>query len=375
MDTATGVSTVLVKPVSADCNLSCTYCFYLSSSRLYPHTRIHRMSDEVLKKLIIQMLSISPERAHFCWQGGEPTLAGLEFYKRAVKYQSLFRAIHQIVENSIQSNGLLIDDEWGDFLSKHSFLVGVSLDGPLEIHDSYRRDPRGKGSYNLVIKCTENLARHHVEFNILAVINNYNVKEPKMLYRFFVDRGFKYLQFIPCVELDSSGEIAWFSITPEEYGRFLCEVFDKWFDSGVSKIYVRDFEEILMLYVLGDTSSCVFADECGRYIVVEHNGDVYPCDFFIEPEWLLGNILEDDLENILKSRKLREFAFTKEKLRGKCIGCKWLNYCRGGCPKHWKTTNFSYNYFCQSYKVFFEYAHEKFLELKERLTSFPHRSL
>jgi len=367
MSTATEISTVLVKPVSADCNLSCTYCFYLPKSKLYPHTKIHRMNNEVLKKLVVQMLSISPERVHFCWQGGEPTLAGLEFYKRAVKYQSLFRAPSQIVENSIQTNGLLINDDWGKFLAKHKFLVGVSLDGPPEIHDFYRKDPRGRGSYNLVIRCTKILSKYNVDFNILTVLNDRNVKKPKLLYRFLVDMGFKYLQFIPCVELDSNGKIAKFSITPEEYGRFLCEVFDEWFNEGSPKIYVRDFEEILMTYVLGKTPGCIFSSRCGRYIVVEHNGDVYPCDFFVEPKWLLGNIMKDDLEDILKSSKFREFASIKEKLRRKCVGCKWLEYCKGGCPKHWKITNFSHNYFCQSYKVFFEHAHERFLELKERL--------
>ncbi|MEM2514064.1 MAG: anaerobic sulfatase maturase [Candidatus Bathyarchaeia archaeon] len=359
------ISSVLVKPVSADCNLSCTYCFYLPKSSLYPETKIHRMSDEVLMSLIVQILTLSNnKKVSFCWQGGEPTLAGIDFYRKALHYQSIFSARFQVVENSIQTNGVLIDDKWASFLSTYGFLVGLSLDGPKDIHDYYRKRRGGLGSYEDVIKCIEILRRFGVEFNILTVVNNLNVKDPKGLYKFMMNMGLKHLQFIPCVERDSGGGVAYYSVTPEDYGRFLCEVFDEWFNGGYPGAYVRDFEEILMSYVFGDTPSCIFGRRCGRYIVIEYNGDVYPCDFYVDRKWLLGNIVEDSIEDIIANEKFLEFIFIKDRLTEKCRDCNWLKYCNGGCPKHWEIKDYSENYFCKSYKMFFEHAHDKFLKLK-----------
>lgn len=358
------ISSVLVKPVSADCNLSCAYCFYLPKSNLYPEVEVHRMSEEVLMSLVIQTLSLPHKTISFCWQGGEPTLAGIDFYRRALRYQFMFKASSQIVENSIQTNGLLIDDRWASFLSTYNFLVGVSLDGPKEMHDYYRKSRGGYGSYDAVIKCINTLRRLNVKFNILTVVNKLNVKDPKGLYKFMVNMGFKYLQFIPCVERDSSGGIAEYSVTPEDYGRFLCEVFNEWFNNGNPEVYIRDFEEILISYVLGDTPSCLFGRRCGRYIVVEYNGDVYPCDFYVDRKWLLGNIVEDSIEDIIANEKFLEFTSIKDRLIEKCWGCVWLKYCNGGCPRHWEIKNYSENYFCKSYKMFFEHAHDKFIKLK-----------
>ena len=367
VNSETQISSVLVKPVSADCNLSCTYCFYLPKSELYPETKVHRMSDNVLRNLIAQMLSLAPEKVSFCWQGGEPTLAGLNFYKKAIRYQLLFKAPFQIVENSIQTNGILINEEWAKFLAGYDFLVGVSLDGPQEIHDYYRKRRGGSGSYKDVIRCLNTLSRHHVKFNILTVLNARNVRDPRGLYKFLTDRGFRYLQFIPCVE-KRNGRIADFSITPEEYGEFLCEVFDEWFNDGAPNTYVRDFEDILISYVTGDTPNCVFGRTCGRYVVVEYNGDVYPCDFYVERKWFLGNIMHEPIEDIIRKRKFMEFKNRKIELTKKCRGCKWLRYCNGGCPRHWEILDFTQNYFCESYKTFFEYSHERFMKLKNRIS-------
>ncbi len=366
------VESVLVKPVSADCNLSCTYCFYKSKVKLYPETKIHRMSDEILKNLIAQMLSLAPRKVSFCWQGGEPTLAGLDFYRKVMHYQSIFKAPLQIVENSMQTNGLLIDEKWASFLARSGFLVGVSLDGPREIHDYYRKTSGGLGSYDNVIRCLNILAKFGVKFNILTVIHKRNVKMPRELYNFLTGMGFRYLQFIPCVEKGSDGNLAEFSVTPEEYGSFLCEVFDEWFNRGAPNTYVRDFEELLISYVTGDTPSCVFGQECGRYIVVEYNGDVYPCDFYVEQKWLLGNLMEEPIEEIIKGKKFAEFKSRKSKLTKKCGRCKWLKYCNGGCPRHWEILGFTENYFCRSYKRFFRHSHKQFLKLKNLVKSSKH---
>jgi len=368
-DSSPPISSVLVKPVSADCNLSCTYCFYLPKARLYPEVETHRMSDEVLAKLTAQILSLSAERVSFCWQGGEPTLAGIDFYRRALRYQSMFKAPFQVVENSLQTNGMLIDDRWASFLSRYDFLVGVSLDGPKEIHDYYRRNRAGLGSYEAVIRCIDTLRNYGVKFNILTVVNDRNVRDPKSLYRFMVDMGFKYLQFIPCVEVDPNGGVASYSISPEDYGRFLCEIFDEWFNDGSPEVYVRDFEDLLISYILGETPSCIFGRRCGRYVVVEYNGDVYPCDFYVDRRWLLGNIMEDSIEDIISSERLIEFASTKGKLIEKCRDCRWIRYCNSGCPRHWEITGYSENYFCRSYKRFFEYTHDRFIKLKNIVES------
>jgi len=359
------ISSVLVKPVSADCNLACEYCFYSSKAALYPETRRHRMSDRVLRELIAQLMSLLLDHASFCWQGGEPTLAGVDFYRKVVKYQSLFGISGQTVENSLQTNGTLIDEEWAKFLSRYKFLVGVSLDGPESLHNYYRKDHAGGGSYDRVMDGIKWLRRYDVNFNILVLLNKKNIKHPKKLYRFLVEQGFRYLQFIPCVERNSeNGGLAEYSISPQQYGRFLCEVFDEWTRDGIPQIYIRDFEDILFVYVTGETSSCMFGWECGKYVVVEYNGDVYPCDFFVEPRWFLGNLMEKPLEEIIASEKFLEFKKRKSKFARKCEGCPWLQYCRGGCPKHWIVVNSDHNYFCSAYKMFFEHAHEGFLRLK-----------
>ena len=358
------VSSVLVKPVSADCNLACKYCFYSPKIALYPETKRHQMSDRVLRELIAQVMSLSLDRVSFCWQGGEPTLAGLGFYRRVIEYQSQFRIPGQVVENSIQTNGTLINEEWARFLSRHGFLVGVSLDGPKELHDYYRKDRFGGGSYEKVMAGIESLRKYDVNFNILVLLNNMNVKHPKELYRFFLNKGFRYLQFIPCVEIDAeTGRVADYSISPEQYGRFLCAIFEEWIRNGIPKVYIRDFEEILFNYVVKETPGCIYSRSCGHYIVVEYNGDVYPCDFYVEPQWFLGNLTEQPLEEIIESEKFNKFRMMKIQLARKCEGCAWLQYCHGGCPKHWGISGLDRNYFCFSYKMFFKKSHKQFLRL------------
>jgi uncharacterized protein len=362
------ISSVLVKPVSADCNLACKYCFYSSKADLYPETKKHQMSDRILRELTAQYMGLTWERASFCWQGGEPTLAGLDFYRKAVKYQSLFAAPGQIVENSLQTNGLLIDEEWAKFLARHKFLVGVSLDGPKELHDHYRKDHGGSPSYERVMEGIEWLKRYNVDFNILVLLNKRNVKHPRQLYRFLVNEGFKYLQFIPCAERNpKTGGFAEYSITPEEYGRFLCEVFDEWTSGGVPQVYVRDFDELLIGYVTGETPNCTFSEDCGKYVVVEYNGDVYTCDFYVDPKWFLGNLTEQPLEEIVTSEKFHQFRKQKSKLAQRCESCPWLRICRGGCPKHWALVTSDANYFCSSYQTFLEHSHNEFLRLKRHV--------
>ncbi|MFQ6095559.1 MAG: anaerobic sulfatase maturase [Candidatus Bathyarchaeia archaeon] len=361
----TSIPSVLVKPVSADCNLACTYCFYSSKARLYPETMRHRMSDRVLRELIAQVMVLSCDRASFCWQGGEPTLAGLDFYRKVVKYESLFGIRGQMVQNSIQTNGTLINEEWVRFLGRYNFLVGVSLDGPQELHNFYRRDRSGRPSYERVMEGIEWLKRYDVDFNILVLLNKRNIQHPRELYRFLLEQGFRHLQFIPCVESDQEhGGPAEYSITPEQYGEFLCTLFDEWTREGIPQVYIREFDEILISYVTGEAPNCTFSKECGKYIVVEYNGDVYPCDFYVEPRWFLGNLTEQPLEEIIAGEKFTEFRLRKNEIAQNCGDCRWLQYCHGGCPKHWTVLGLDHNYFCSSYQMLFQHSHRRFLRLK-----------
>ena len=353
--------TLLVKPVSADCNLSCVYCFYSPKSLIDPEEH-PRMSEETLRVLTEEALGTGARDVSFVWQGGEPTLAGLEFYKKAVQLQALYRYPAQNIRNSIQTNGVLIDAQWAEFLKKENWLVGVSLDGDEAQHNSYRVDGGG-GTYNGVRKALHLLQSKMVPYNILALLNNVNVKAPKGLYSDLKKEGHRYLQFIPCIEYDpETNEPTNYSITAEEYGRFLIEVFDEWV-KDIPNVFVRDFEDIMIREVTGASPNCVYS-ECGQYLVVEYNGDVYPCDFYVDPEWLLGNIHEDPIEELANSEKFNEFIFNRQ-LPSKCKTCPWQRYCNGGCQKHVRV---DLNYFCDSYKIFFEHADGKIQQLKESLT-------
>ena len=353
--------TLLVKPVSADCNLSCVYCFYSPKSLIYPEEH-PRMSEETLRVLTEEALGTGARDVSFVWQGGEPTLAGLEFYKKAVQLQALYRYPAQNIRNSIQTNGVLIDAQWTEFLKKENWLVGVSLDGNKAQHNAYRLDGGG-GTYNGVRKALRLLQSKMVPYNILALLNNVNVKDPKELYSDLKKEGHRYLQFIPCIEYHpDTNKPTNYSITAEEYGRFLIEVFDEWV-KDIPNVFVRDFEDIMIREVTGASPNCVYS-ECGQYLVVEYNGDVYPCDFYVDPEWLLGNIHEDPIEELANSEKFNEFIFNRQ-LPSKCKTCPWLRYCNGGCQKHVRVDR---NYFCDSYKIFFEHADGKIQQLKENLT-------
>jgi uncharacterized protein len=322
------------------------------------------MSEETLRVLTEKALITGAESVSFVWQGGEPTLAGLDFYKKAAQFQELYRYPAQTPSNSIQTNGVLIDIQWTRFLRGENWLVGVSLDGDEAQHNAYRLDSGGSGTYNETRKALGLLQSEKVPYNILALLNDVNVKDPKGLYEGLKKEGHKYLQFIPCIEYDmDSREPTSYSITAEEYGRFLIEVFDEWV-KDIPDVFVRDFEDIMIGAVTGSSPNCVYSGKCGQYLVVEYNGDVYPCDFYVDHEWLLGNIHDDSIEELMNSEKIRRFM-DQRRLNADCESCQWLSYCNGGCQKHMHGDR---NYFCDSYKMFFEHANGKIQRLKENLT-------
>jgi len=359
--------TLLIKPTGSDCNLDCKYCFYKDRAPEIGRGR-QRMSDKVLEKLIKDYMQLRFPMAGFAWQGGEPTLMGLDFYKKAVELQQEYGSPGRQVSNSLQTNAILLDDRWCQFLHDYKFLVGISIDGPKELHDYYRKDFSGAGTFDKVMSAIEKCKEYKVEFNTLTLLNDKNVEHPERLFDFLVGQGIRYLQFIPCVELDPlTGRTADFSITPEQYGEFLCRIFDRWYDYGPQNISIRDFDSILSYCITGQHTICTFNKQCSQYIVVEHTGDCFPCDFFVEPKWRLGNIFETPIEKIAAGARKREFARAKQNLCNKCLLCRHLDVCRGGCMKDripFDKENFGReSYFCESYKRFFDYAMPKFLQI------------
>ena len=350
---------VLVKPAGADCNLDCTYCFYLEKASLYPETRIHRMSDRVLRSTVRQVMRSGASRCSFGWQGGEPTLCGREFFESAVAYQRLYGRPGQTVANALQTNGLLLDDAFAIFLRDHKFLVGLSIDGPPDVHDAYRQTMGGRPTHEQVAGAVKTLHRHGLVFNTLTVVTKANVGRASDVYRYLRDLGQTRLQFLPCVEMNATtGTPHIYSITAEEYGGFLIDLFDAWAADGWQGVYVRTFNDFLTKFVSGKNPFCVFNPTCGDFAVVEHNGDVYACDVFVEPYWRIGNLMDIPLDELWERPRFEEFRQRKLGLDPTCQACEWLDLCYGGCPKYriYNGGPEAPDYFCAGYKAFFAHA-------------------
>lgn len=359
--------TLLIKPSGSDCNVDCHYCFYKNRAPEVGRGR-QRMSDEVLEKLIKDYMQLRFALAGFAWQGGEPTLMGLDFYKKVVELQKKYGVDGQEVGNSLQTNAILLDEKWCRFLQENKVLVGISIDGPKEFHDYYRIDYSGAGTFDRVVRAIENCKKYKVEFNTLTLLNARNAGHPDEVFDFLLGLGVRFLQFIPCVEVDpATGEIADFSVTPEQLGEFWCRIFDRWYEYGPQKLSIRDFDSILSYCVMGRHTICTFDKQCSQYIVVEHNGDAFCCDFFVEPKWRLGNIFETPIEQLAASSKKLEFARKKQNLCNKCLVCRHLAICRGGCMKDrapFDKENYGReSYFCEAYKRFFDYAMPRFMQI------------
>lgn len=364
------LNSILVKPAGPDCNMACTYCFYLEKHALFPDEK-HRMSEDILEEMIRQAMVQSRGSLNFGWQGGEPTLMGLDFFKKAVEYQKKY-GHGQLVGNGLQTNGLLIDAAWVEFLKENRFLVGLSLDGPEHVHDYYRRLRGGKASFERVAEKGRMMLSNGVAVNALTVVNDYSVQFPEEIYAFHQSFGFTFMQFIPCVEreLGKAGRLAAFTVEPESYGRFLIRLFDLWkedFKNGEPSTSIRFFDSVFHSYVGLKPPECTLLDECGIYIVVEHNGDVYACDFFVDPEWRLGNLMEDRLVDLLNNPKQKAFGEAKLQLPSDCTNCRWLAVCHGGCPKDRLAGSDRQvrNHLCEAYKQFFEYADDTYQRLAE----------
>jgi uncharacterized protein len=383
---------IMTKPVGPLCNLDCRYCFYLEKEKLYPRETDWQMPPDVLDSYIRQYIEAqSTEPISFAWQGGEPTLLGVDYFRRVVELQKMY-ADGKRIENAFQTNGVLLDDRWGEFLAKNRFLVGLSIDGPRELHDGYRVDKGGQPTFDQVIRGRNYLKKHGVEFNTLTVVHRKNSRHPLQVYRFLKEIGSGFLQFIPVVERKAeaptphglalpgpqySGEarVSEWSVEPLPFGRFLCAIFDEWVRQDVGRYFVQIFDVALESWLGIPQGLCVFRETCGMALALEHNGDLYSCDHYVYPENRLGNIMERPLASLVSSPQQRQFGFDKrDALPEYCRECEVRFACNGECPKHrfirTPTGEAGLNYLCAGYKLFFKHIdlHMRFMadELRHR---------
>lgn len=366
---------VLAKPVGASCNLRCKYCYYLEKAHLYRNAPARVMSDELLERFVQEYIQAQTmSQVLFTWHGGEPLMRPLSFYRKAVALQEKY-AFGRQIDNTIQTNGTLLTDEWCEFFKEHNWLVGISIDGPQEFHDEYRRTASDKPSWQKVMRGIRLLRKHGVEWNAMAVVNDFNAGYPLEFYHFFKEMGAKYIQFAPVVEcmaahsdgrhlatlVDQECPVADFSVSPAQWGDFLCAIFDEWVRHDVGQTYVEIFDCTLANWVGERPGICVYAKECGHAGVMEFNGDVYSCDHFVFPEYKLGNIRDKTLVEMLYGEQQRQFSCLKHAtLPKQCKECEWEFACHGECPKN-RFVNDRYgnpglNYLCSGYRHFYEHV-------------------
>jgi len=370
---------VIAKPTGPICNIRCRYCFYLEKEKLYPQGERWKMTDETLAAYVRQYLEAQPEHVEqidFAFQGGEPTLMGIDFFRRVVELQRRYARPAMQIHNSLQTNGVLIDDHWCEFLKQHDFLVGLSIDGPADLHNRYRLDRKGEGTFDRVARAMDLLAKHEVEFNVLVCVNRHNGDHPLRVYRFFHDHDVRFLQFIPIVEplpevragrrrppaeAPPESLVSGRSVLPKQFGRFLVGTFEEWVHRDVGRVFVRDFDQALAAWTGVGASLCVYSGECGRAIAIEHNGDLYSCDHFVDPRHKLGNIHQRPLRELANSDFQRRFGRDKRaSLPEFCRRCDVRFACNGACPKdrftHTPEGEFGLNYLCAGLKMFFHHV-------------------
>ena len=387
---------VLAKPIGPACNLDCEYCFYLEKRALFGSGEKFRMSDNTLSAFIKNYIASQPTPVvEFVWQGGEPTLLGQAFFQRVIALQQPY-ARQKTIRNVIQTNGTLLDEAWCRFLKKHDFMVGISLDGPKNIHDRYRRDGKGRGTFEKVIRGLRLLQRHGVEYNVMACVARDTAVKPLEVYRFFKDAGVEFIQFTPIIErpadecsakqglrlaafpaLDRPAvqtEVTDWSVLPEDYADFLIAIFEEWVHQDVGNVFVMNFEWALNAWIGNPSPVCVHAEQCGRSLVIEHNGDVFACDHGVYPQFRLGSIQTDTLPAMVRKSLESQFGISKEtSLPRQCKACEVLAACRGGCPKHRFVTSAcdepGLHYLCQGYKKFFFHI-RKYLRVMAQLLEY-----
>lgn len=360
---------VMIKPASSICNLRCRYCFYHSIADSRNTGSYGIMNEKVLKTIVSKALGFADGQCTFAFQGGEPTMAGLDFFKKLIQLEKKCNTKNIQINNAIQTNGIMIDSEWSRFLSENEFLVGISLDGPKNIHDANRIDPAGKGTFNRVMKTIALFDKHDVQYNILTVVNAFTARHITKIYNFFKKQGFNYQQYIPCLDpLDEQPGKQDYSLTPERYAYFLKTLFDLWYDDITSgnMVSIRYFDNLTGMLMGYPPEACGMSGVCNCQFVLEADGGVYPCDFYVLDEWYLGNIIENGFEELRTGKTGKKFVEVSKHVDPACRECKWAQICRGGCRRNrepFRDNKPSLNYYCSSYREFFDYSASRLQKL------------
>lgn len=375
---------VMIKPASGLCNMRCRYCFYADETEKRTTPSFGMMTEDTLRQVLTHVLAAATGTCTLAFQGGEPTLAGLPFFQKVIEFEKELNVNHCRIEHALQTNGLLIDDAWAEFLAEHHFLVGVSLDGPKELHDKNRLDANGKGTWSRVMHAIQILKKHHVEFNILTVVTGDLCRCTGKVTGFYARNGFSYRQFIPCLDPlgEERGQHPW-SLTPELYARYLKESFNCWYRDirEGHKTYHRYFDNLLLIMDGQWPEACGMGGICGRQFVIEADGSVYPCDFYMLDAYCIGNFSTDDFETVEKNRDALGFQRVSAIPHDDCRHCRWKALCRGGCrrdrdlfengpiaPGEKPSQNLGKNYFCTAYQEFFAYAYPRLYEVYQLLS-------
>ncbi|KPU44312.1 anaerobic sulfatase-maturating enzyme [Oxobacter pfennigii] len=362
---------VMAKPVGPRCNLKCSYCYYLETEKFHKDSQQLKMSDSMLETYIRQYIEASPGPViQFTWHGGEPTLAGLDFYKRVVELQKQYLPEGWNLWNNLQTNGILLDDEWCSFLAENHFDIGLSIDGTQWLHDEFRKDYSGKGTYDKVAAAVNRLKVHGIKPDLLCTVTSKTAKEPEAVYRALRNLDTGWIQFIPIVRRGEDGKVTEDSVSGEEYGNFLCSIFDEWIRYDIGRLDVQLFAEMMMVWSGGNASLCWMAPTCGRVLILEQDGGVYSCDHFVTPDYKIGDIESSDLGTLVNLQIQRNFGNNKrEGLTMQCRSCNWLNICNGGCLKdrfaHDENDELGLYYLCGGLKRFFDHAEQPLKQVME----------
>nr|WP_027186575.1 anaerobic sulfatase maturase [Desulfovibrio inopinatus] len=351
---------LLIKPTSADCNLRCEYCFYLEKRALYPSDGKHRMNDETLRTLLKRYFATSQPVYSMIWQGGEPTLMGTSFFRRVIDEQKKLAPRGAQIANALQTNATLVQSDLATLIAQYRFLVGCSLDGPADLHDVYRRTASRRESYTKVVHGIRTLQSHGVPLNGTVLVSTANVDSPLRVYRHLLELGIHHIQFIPCVEFDNLGNSCSFTISGKQWGTFLLSIFEFWYTSHRRYVSIRNFDSLIAKMAGIANTECRLCHQCDQYLVVEYNGDVYPCDFFVGEQYLLGNLFDDAFESIVQSSRYQDFVSRKNSLPEQCVACTYYRLCMGDCPKFRAGAGGEApSWLCDGWSMFFETAKER----------------
>ena len=365
---------LLIKPASSSCNLRCRYCFYYDVADNREVKNYGIMNDDTLENMVKKVFDDVEYSANFAFQGGEPTMAGIEFFEKFHKFVEKYNTKKIIVNFSLQTNGTLLNKKWLELFKKHNYLIGLSLDGNKEMHDTFRIDAKGEGTFSRVLKAAKMMKKAEVEFNILCVVNKLIAQNGKLVYNFFRNNGFRYYQFIPCLDSLSCSEEKDYTLTSEDYGKFLDETFNLWYEDMMSgkRISVRHFDNYTKILLGEEPEACDMVGHCNMNAVLESDGSMYPCDFYVLDEFKVGNINESSFEELFKSEAEMRFLRTSLAVDEKCKVCRYFKICRGGCRRHKELTaegNYE-NRFCESYKYFFDKNIQKMLHIANIVKNF-----